>query len=71
MRQLEGANAKMAKELAVLRERKESVEVVREQKRELERKLAALGEMRERVVRLEGELDAARYALTCLSWVSF
>lgn len=60
LRQLEGANAKMTMELNSLRERHASVEVLREEKRGLERKLAAMGELRETVVRLEAEVDAGR-----------
>ena len=60
MRQLETTNAKMTGELNVLRERQTSVEVLKEQKRELERKLHGADEMREKVVKLEAELDAAR-----------
>ncbi|CDO77832.1 hypothetical protein BN946_scf184714.g7 [Trametes cinnabarina] len=58
--QLESANAKMAAELNTLRERQTSVEVLREQKRELERKVRGAEELREKVVRLEAELEAAR-----------
>ena len=60
MRQLEGANAKMTSELNVLREKQTSVEVLKEQKRDLERKLRGADELREKVVTLEAELDAAR-----------
>ncbi|KAI8976346.1 MAD-domain-containing protein [Trametes punicea] len=60
MRQLESANAKMTTELNALRERQTSVEVLKEQKRDLERKLRGAEELREKVVKLEAELDAAR-----------
>lgn len=60
MRQLEGANAKMNTELVILREKQTSVEVLKEQKRELERRLRGADELRETVVKLEAELDAAR-----------
>ena len=60
MRQLESANAKMTAELNVLRDKQTSVEVLKEQKRDLERKLRGTEELREKVVRLEAELDAAR-----------
>ncbi|KAI0740089.1 MAD-domain-containing protein [Earliella scabrosa] len=60
MRQLESANAKMTAELNVLREKQTSVEVLKEQKRDLEKKLRVTEELREKVVRLEAELDAAR-----------
>ncbi|OJT05808.1 Spindle assembly checkpoint component mad1 [Trametes pubescens] len=60
MRQLETANAKMTTELNNLREKQTSVEVLKEQKRELERKVRGAEEMRDKVVKLEAELDAAR-----------
>ncbi|KAI0631745.1 MAD-domain-containing protein [Trametes polyzona] len=60
MRQLESANAKMTTELNALREKQTSVEVLKEQKRELERKVRGADELREKVVKLEAELDAAR-----------
>ena len=60
MRQLESANTKMTAELNVLREKQTSVEVLKEQKRDLERKLHGADELREQVVKLEAELDAAR-----------
>ncbi|KAI0739854.1 spindle assembly checkpoint component Mad1 [Daedaleopsis nitida] len=60
MRQLESANAKMTAELNILREKQTSVEVLKEQKRELERRARAADELREKVVKLEAELDAAR-----------
>ncbi|KAI9065686.1 MAD-domain-containing protein [Trametes sanguinea] len=58
--QLESANAKMSAELKTLRERQTSVEVLKEQKRELERKVRGADELREKVVKLEAELEAAR-----------
>jgi len=60
LRTLEATNAKMSAELSALRERHQSVEVLREEKRGLEAKLTVLSELREKVVRLEAELDAAR-----------
>ncbi|KAI0776999.1 mitotic checkpoint protein-domain-containing protein [Trametes elegans] len=60
MRELERANAKMTTELNTLRERHISLEVLKEQKRELERKVQGTEELREKVVKLEAELDAAR-----------
>ena len=60
MRQLEVTNAKLTTELNTLREKQTSVEVLKEQKRELERKVRGAEELRERVVKLEAELDAAR-----------
>ncbi|KAF6759391.1 hypothetical protein DFP72DRAFT_885051 [Ephemerocybe angulata] len=53
-------NAKLSAELNVLRELHQSIEVLREEKRGLETKLAAMSEMREKVVKLEAELEAAR-----------
>ncbi|KAI0641696.1 MAD-domain-containing protein [Trametes meyenii] len=60
MRQLESANAKMTVELNALRERHTSVEVLKEQKRELERRVRGAEGLREKVIKLEAELDAAR-----------
>ncbi|TBU44830.1 MAD-domain-containing protein [Dichomitus squalens] len=60
VRQLESANAKMGAELNILHERQTSVEVLKEQKRDLERRLRGADELREQVVKLEAELDAAR-----------
>ena len=59
-RTLESTNAHLTAELAVLRERHASVEVLREEKRGLEKKLTVLEEMRERVVRLEAQVEAGR-----------
>ncbi|KAF6742065.1 hypothetical protein DFP72DRAFT_940487 [Ephemerocybe angulata] len=53
-------NAKLSAELNMLRELHQSIEVLREEKRGLETKLAAMSEMREKVVRLEAELEAGR-----------
>ncbi len=72
MRQLENTNAKMNAELSVLREKQTSVEVLKEQKRSLEKRLRGADELREKVVKLEAELDAARkereewWVLSCL-----
>lgn len=60
LRTLESANAKMTSELSVLRSRHQSIEVLREQKRDLERKLSATDVLRQSVIRLEAEVDAAR-----------
>lgn len=60
MRQLETANTKMTIELNGLREKQTSVEVLKEQKRELERRIRSAEEMPDMVVKLEAELDAAR-----------
>ncbi|KAJ6591138.1 spindle assembly checkpoint component Mad1 [Mycena vulgaris] len=60
LRTLEGTNARLGAELAVLRERHTSIEVLREEKRGLERKLQPLDALRERVVRLEAQVEAGR-----------
>lgn len=60
MRTLEGTNARMTVELTALRERHASIEVLREEKRDLERKVHGVNELREKVVRLEAEVQAAR-----------
>lgn len=60
LRTLESTNTKLTSELASLRERHTSLEVLREEKRGLERKVRGLEEMRERVVKLEAEVDAGR-----------
>ena len=46
-------------ELGNLRERHTAIEVLREQNRALERRAAAADELRESVVRLEAEVQAA------------
>ncbi|KAI0942237.1 hypothetical protein AcW1_002917 [Taiwanofungus camphoratus] len=60
MRTLEASNMKMKSELNILRDRHVSIEVLKEQKRDLERKVIGVEELREKVVRLEAELEAAR-----------
>jgi len=60
LRNLESTNAKMKAELTVLRERHTSVEVLREEKRGLERKIQMLEEFRTKVVKLEAEVEAGR-----------
>lgn len=60
LRTLEGTNAKMTMELNGLRERHVSVEVLKEEKRGLERKVKVLEELREKVVKLEAEVEAGR-----------
>ncbi|KAJ7701808.1 spindle assembly checkpoint component Mad1 [Mycena rosella] len=60
LRTLEATNARLTAELAVLRERHTSIEVLREEKRGLERKLQPLEALRERVVRLEAQVEAGR-----------
>lgn len=60
LRNLESSNARMTGELTQLRQRNESIEVLKEQKRDLERKLANTDSLRQSVVRLEAEVEAAR-----------
>lgn len=60
LRTLESTNTRLTAELLTLRERQTSVEVLKEEKRGLETKVRALEEMRERVVRLEAEVEAGR-----------
>lgn len=60
LRTLESTNTKLTAEVTTLRERHVSIEVLREEKRGLERKVRTLEEMRERVVRLEAEVEAGR-----------
>ena len=60
LRNLESSNARMTGELTQLRQRNESIEVLKEQKRDLERKLVNTDSLRESVVRLEAEVEAAR-----------
>lgn len=60
LNKLERENVKLRAEVRVLREKEQSVEVVKEEKRGLERKVRVLEDMREKVVKLEAELDASR-----------
>lgn len=60
MRALEAANARFGAENVALKERHASIEVLREQKRALEKKAQGAEELREKVFKLEAELDAAR-----------
>jgi hypothetical protein len=60
LRTLESKNAKLTGEVNVLRVKETSVEVLREEKRGLERKVRVMEELRERVVRLEAEVEAGR-----------
>ncbi|KAF8208385.1 spindle assembly checkpoint component Mad1 [Mycena galopus ATCC 62051] len=57
---LESTNAKLTSELAVLRARQTSIEVLREEKRGLELKLQPLADLREKVVKLEAQVEAGR-----------
>ena len=59
-RSIEAANAKMSSELTILRQRHANIEVLKEQKRELERKAQGMNELREKVVKLEAEVAAAK-----------
>ncbi|KAH8995991.1 MAD-domain-containing protein [Lactarius akahatsu] len=59
-RQLEVAHTRAMAELGSLRERHTAIEVLREQNRALERRAAGADELRETVVRLEAEVQAAR-----------
>ncbi|KAI0317816.1 MAD-domain-containing protein [Amylostereum chailletii] len=59
-RKVEATNAKLTRELRMLRERQTSVEVLKEEKRTLEARVRGVEELREQVVRLEGEVQAAR-----------
>jgi DNA repair exonuclease SbcCD ATPase subunit len=60
LRTLESTNAKLTSELTVLRERQTSVEVLKEQKRGLEKRVQVLEELRTKVVKLEAEVEAGR-----------
>ncbi|KAG6336210.1 hypothetical protein ID866_2887 [Astraeus odoratus] len=60
MRSLEATNARLNAELSRYKDRHENVEVVREEKRTLERKVAVMEELREQIVSLEAQLEAAR-----------
>lgn len=57
---LESTNVKLKREVAALKDRKTSVEVLREEKRSLEKKVQSVDKLRERVVKLEAELQAAQ-----------
>ena len=59
-RQLEVAHSRAMAELNTLRERHTAMEVLREENRALGRRAAAADELRETVVRLEAEVEAAR-----------
>jgi len=59
-RHLEAAHTRATAELSALRERHTTIEVLREENRALERRAAAADELRETVVRLEAEVEAAR-----------
>ncbi|THG98156.1 hypothetical protein EW026_g3974 [Hermanssonia centrifuga] len=57
---VEAANVKMSSDLAVLKQRDANLEVLKEQKRDLKRKVQGVDELREKLVKLEAELAAAR-----------
>ncbi|KAF7319368.1 hypothetical protein HMN09_00274700 [Mycena chlorophos] len=57
---LEATNARLTSELAVLKERHTSIEVLREENRSLHHKLQPMEGLEEKVVQLEAQLDAAR-----------
>jgi mitotic spindle assembly checkpoint protein MAD1 len=59
-RTVESKNAKLMVEVNVLRAKETSVEVLREEKWGLERKVRVMEELREKVVRLEAEVEAGR-----------
>lgn len=69
LRSLESSNSKMTAELKVLRERQTSVEVLREEKRGLERKIQMLEEFRTKAIKLEAEVEAGRKERE--AWCSF
>lgn len=56
LRQLEASNTKLKAELS----RNGNVELLREEKRTLERRVKGADELRQRVAELEGQVDAAR-----------
>lgn len=60
MRRLEDANAKMRGELLVLRERHANIEVLKEEKRILERRVRDAEAIREQLGLMEAEVDALR-----------
>ncbi|KAL4076619.1 mitotic checkpoint protein-domain-containing protein [Scleroderma yunnanense] len=60
MRTLETTNTRLSAELAMYKDRHSNIEVLREEKRALERKVTVTEELRERVVSLEAQVEAAR-----------
>ena len=60
LRSLEKENTKLSREVTALRENNASLEVMREEKRGLERKVRTMDELRNKVVTLEAEVEAAR-----------
>ena len=57
LRTLESTNVKLSAEVTVLREQQTSIEVSKEENRGLETKVRVLEELREKVVRIEAEVD--------------
>ncbi|KAH6894836.1 hypothetical protein BKA70DRAFT_1232433 [Coprinopsis sp. MPI-PUGE-AT-0042] len=57
---LEAKNVKLTSELLYLREQNQSIEALREEKRGLETQLVGLDKLKEKVVRLEAEVEAGR-----------
>ncbi|KAG1792783.1 spindle assembly checkpoint component Mad1 [Suillus plorans] len=60
LRSLESNNAKLTTELARYKDRHASLEVLREEKRTLESKVAIMEGLREKVAKLEAQVEAAR-----------
>ncbi|KIJ67419.1 hypothetical protein HYDPIDRAFT_84428 [Hydnomerulius pinastri MD-312] len=60
LRSLETTNAKLSAELGRYKDRHANLEVLREEKRALERKVSITEELREKVVSLEAQVAAAR-----------
>lgn len=60
LRSLESINAKLTTELARYKDRHASLEVLREEKRTLESKVAIMEGLREKVAKLEAQVEAAR-----------
>jgi len=59
-RQLKAAHSRATDKLSTLHERHTTIEVLREDNRALERRAASADELRETVVRLDAEVNAAR-----------
>jgi mitotic spindle assembly checkpoint protein MAD1 len=60
LRSLESINTKLKAELDILRERHQSVAVLREENHGLKQKTGLLDELRDKVIRLEAEIEAGR-----------
>lgn len=60
LRSLETMNAKLSAELGRYKDRHANLEILREEKRTLERKVSVVDELREKVVSLEAQVEAAR-----------